>query len=138
MSAILIRGTPRSALSVRLRSQRGQVAIEMLGSSVLLLAAALAAWQLALLGWSAVGAQNAARTAARAYSRTGDAGSARRLGYTSLSDAFLGSGAVVDVGDGPEGSTDAHAHVVVRVPLVFPGIPSPFTMPASADVPKTG
>jgi hypothetical protein len=96
------------------------------------LLAALLAWQLALTGWSAVGAANAARTAARAYSRTGDAGSARADAQKSLDGDGLGAGSSVNV-------TDGKASVVVKVPLVFPGLASPVTLPpATASMPHTG
>jgi hypothetical protein len=124
----------RLRLARRLRSERGQVAIEMLGTTGLLLLAALAAWQLALVGWSAVGAANAARTAARSYSKTGDASSAQADGKQALKDDFLSSGSSVNV----SGTTEARADVVVRVPIVVPGVDSPITIPASADMPKTG
>jgi hypothetical protein len=124
----------KRGLSARLRSEHGQVAIEMLGTTWLLLLAGLVAWQLALAGWSAVGAANAARTAARAYSRTGDAASAEGLGKQSLQDAFLGTGSSVHV----SGGSDAHAAVEVSVPIIVPGLASPITIPASADIPRTG
>jgi hypothetical protein len=118
----------------RLRSERGQVAIEMLGTTGMLVLAALVAWQLALAGWSAVGAANAARTAARAYSRTGDEASAKALGEQSLQNDFLDSGSSVAV----SGQSDAHADVVVSVPIIVPGLASPIKIPASADIPRTG
>jgi hypothetical protein len=117
-----------------LRCERGQVALEMLGTTGLLLIAALVAWQLALAGWSAVGAANAARTAARAYSKTGDASSAQQLGQKALDDDFLGAGSSVHI----SGTTDARADVSVRIPLIVPGIRSPISIPASADMPRTG
>ena len=70
--------TARDIHAPRRAGEEGQVAIEFLGTIFLVLLAGLLAWQLALAGWSAVGAANAARTAARAYSRTGDAGSGPR------------------------------------------------------------
>ena len=118
----------------RLRSERGQVAIEILGTTGLLLLAALVAWQLALAGWSAVGAANAARTAARSYSRTGDAASAQADGQKALKDDFLSSGSSVHI----SGTTDARADVVVSVPIIVPGLSPPIRIPASADMPKTG
>ena len=113
-------------------AEEGQVAIEFLGTIFLVLLAGLLAWQLALAGWSAVGAANAARTAARAYSRTGDAGSAQKDGQDSLNGDGLGAGSSVSV-------TDGKASVVVKVPLVFPGLASPVTLPtATASMPHTG
>jgi len=123
-----------ASLLARLRSERGQVAIEMLGTTGLLVLAALVAWQLALAGWSAVGAANAARTAARAYSRTGDIASATALGKQSLQNDFLDTGSSVVV----SGQSDARADVVVSVPIIIPGVASPIKIPVSADMPKTG
>lgn len=115
-----------------LAAEQGQVAVEFLGTIFLVLIAALLAWQLALAGWSAVGAANAARTAARAYSRTGDAGAAQKDGQDSLNGDGLGAGSSVTVAGGK-------ASVVVKVPLVFPGLASPVTLPAAtASMPHTG
>lgn len=121
------------------RFERGQVAIEMVGTMWLILLAGLVAWELALVGWSAVGAANAARTAARAYSRTADAASATTLGHTALQNDYLDSSSTVAVSDkSVDGLSSAYAHVVVRVPMIVPGWDSPITIPASADIPKTG
>jgi hypothetical protein len=124
----------RARLIKRLLSERGQVAIEMLGTTGLLLLAGLVAWQLALAGWSAVGAANAARTAARSYSKTGNATSAQNDGRQALKDDFLGTGSSVQV----SGTTDARADVQVSVPIIIPGFASPIKIPASAEMPKTG
>lgn len=118
-------------IGVQVRSSAGQATIEFAGSMWLLLLAAVAAWQLALAGWSAVGAANAARTTARAYSRTSDHGSAVTDGHNSLQNDGLDSASSVDVVNGT-------ATVVVRVPLVFPGIPSPIPITETADLPPTG
>jgi Flp pilus assembly protein TadG len=116
----------------RLRSQHGQVAIEFLGTVFLVLIAAMVAWELALVGWSAVGAANAARTAARAFSRTGDTASAEADGRAALQDDWLGAGSSVTVNGGK-------ATVVVSVPLVIPGLTSPLRLPAAtASMPHTG
>lgn len=130
----------RARLRERARSEHGQVAIEMLGTTGLLLLAALVAWQLALAGWSAVGAANAARTAARSYSRTGDVASAEADGRHALQDDFLSHGSSVQVTEKTDASgiSDARADVSVSVPIIVPGIDSPITIPASADMPKTG
>jgi hypothetical protein len=133
--------THRRPRLARLRSERGQVAIEMIGTTGLLLFAALVAWQLALAGWSAVAAANAARTAARAYSRTGDAQSAKADGEDSLRGDGLLTGSSVTVTGGQislGGKADARADVVVSIPLIVPGLASPITIPASADIPRTG
>jgi hypothetical protein len=130
----------RSAVFARVRSERGQVAIEMLGTTGMLLLAALVAWQLALAGWSAVGAANAARTAARAYSRTGDEASAEALGKRSLQDDFLGAGSSVQIHQlqDPDGNSYGRADVVVDIPIIVPGLNSPIPVSASASMPTTG
>ena len=111
----------------------------MLGTTWLLLLAGLVAWELALVGWSAVGAASAARTAARDYSRTGDAAGATTLGHTALRNDYLDTNSTVAVSDkSVNGLSAADAHVVVRVPMIVPGWDSPITIPASADIPKTG
>jgi hypothetical protein len=114
----------------RLRSQSGQSAIEMSGTLVWLLIAALAAWQLALTGWTAVSAANTARTVARLYSREQNAGNAKHEGYRSLSSDGLGAGASVSF-DGKTWS------VTAKIPIVFPGIAGlPITQ--TAAMPVTG
>ncbi len=121
---------PRKA--PRLVAQQGQVAVEFLGTIFLVLLAAMVAWQLALVGWSAVGAANAARTAARAYSRTGDNASAQSDGEQSLQGDGLGAGSNVTVNGGK-------ATVTVTIPLLIPGLASPFALPATtAYMPHTG
>jgi hypothetical protein len=127
-----VRAPIRPPAARRLAAEQGQVAIEFLGTIFLVVLAGLLAWQLALAGWSAVGAANAARTAARAYSRTGDAQSAENDGKTSLVNDGLGAGSSVSV-------SGEKATVVVKVPLVFPGLASPITLPpATATMPHTG
>ena len=109
----------------------GQASVEFAASIWLVILAALAAWQLALAGWSAVGAANAARTAARAYSRTGNQGSAASDGHQSLSGDGLDTGSTISFAGGT-------AKVVVRIPIVIPGIPSPVRITDTADMPSTG
>lgn len=117
---------------VRVRSQGGQATVEFAGSIGMVLLAALVAWQLALAGWSAVGAANAARTAAREYSRTADWAQSRLDGEHSLQGDGLGAGASVT----RNGQT---ATVIVKIPLVFPGIASPLPpITETADMPPTG
>jgi Flp pilus assembly protein TadG len=76
------------------------------------LLAALFAWQLALVGWTAVSATNAARTAARMASRGESQAQAEQAGKDSLT-AGLGGGATVNVQNDV-----ALVHVVI--PFVFP------------------
>ncbi|HEY1514958.1 MAG TPA: hypothetical protein VGF91_00985 [Solirubrobacteraceae bacterium] len=114
----------------RLRSQSGQSMVEMGGTLAWLLIAALAAWQLALAGWTAVSAANTARTVARLYSREQDEAHAKQDGYSSLSSDGLGAGASVSF-DGKTWS------VTAKIPIVFPGIAGlPITQ--TATMPVTG
>jgi Flp pilus assembly protein TadG len=114
-----------------LRSQSGQATVEFAGAIWMVLLAGLAAWQLALAGWSAVGAANAARTAARAYSRVGDEVQAAKDAHQSLQGDGLAAGSNVTISGGT-------ATVVVKIPLVFPGIASPIPITETADMPYTG
>jgi membrane protein implicated in regulation of membrane protease activity len=114
----------------RLRSQSGQSLVELSGTLTWLLIAALAAWQLALVGWTAVSAANTARTVARLYSREQDVGHAKDEGYSSLGSDGLGTGASVSF----DGTTWT---VTAKVPIVFPGIAGlPITQ--TAAMPDTG
>lgn len=113
------------------KGQAGQASVELAGSLWLVLLAALTAWQLALAGWTAVGAANAARTAARAYSRTGDSASAVTDGHQSLSGYALDTGSEVGLNAGT-------ATVRARIPLLLPGFASPLHVTATADMPYTG
>lgn len=114
-------------------AQRGQSTIEFAGSLFLMLLAALCAWQLALVGWTAVSAGNAVRSAARTWSRGGDGAAA---GQTALASKLLNDGAVVTM----DPNTDQWK-VVVPIPIVFPGldpVQPPPTITELASMPHTG
>lgn len=96
----------------RLRAQSGQSTVEFSGMVFWVLLAALFAWQLALVGWTAVSATNAARTAARMASRGESQTQAEQAGQKSLTGG-LGRDATVSV------QNDV-AVVRVVIPLVFP------------------
>ncbi len=96
----------------RLRGQHGQSTVELAGMITLVFIAALFVFQAALVGWTAVSATNAARTAVRMASRGGDGVAA---GRNSLSGKGLSSDASVTV-SGDE------AIVSVPLPLVIPGL----------------
>lgn len=114
---------PLALTAKRLRSQSGQSVVELGGTLVWVLIAALLAWQLALVGWTAISTANTARTVARLYSREGDVQKATQAGYSSLSDAALGTGASVGF-DGSKWTVTAKVPIVVPdIPGVFPGIP---------------
>lgn len=116
----------------RLRSESGQAIVEMGGTLVWLLLAALCAWQLALAGWTAVSAANTARTVARLYSREQDYGHAHDEGINSLSSDGLGTGANVSY----DSSTETWS-VTARIPIVFPGIAG-LPIKETASMPNTG
>lgn len=126
-----IRRRPR--LATALRGERGQAAIEFTGTVWLLVVAGLIAWQLALVGWTAVAGSNAARTAARAYSKSASAGDAEADGQQSLShDGFTSKQADVKV----KGQT---ARVVIHVPILVPSVfSSPIKLHMHATMPRTG
>ena len=113
-----------------MRSESGQATLEFSAMLLWLGIAALFAWQVGLIAWSYVSATNAARTAARVYSRTGDAGAATTVGEQSLS-GIISSGADVHF-DGEK------AVVKVSIPIVIPGLSSGLHAEGDADMPNTG
>lgn len=132
MSALALRP---AALRSRLRSRSGQSSIEFAGTVGLVLFAALLAWQLALIGWTAVSTSNAVRTAARLYSRGASAQDAQAVGTKSLTGQLL---------------TDAGAQwshngetwtLVMPIPVVLPGVhlgSGSFDVTRNATIPHTG
>ena len=112
------------------RSETGQATIEFAAMTFWLVLAAVFAWQLGLVAWSFVSATNAARTAARLYSRTGDTQQAIDDAKKSLS-GILSSGANVRFqGD--------QAQVDVQIPLFIPGIHPGLVAHGDAEMPHTG
>lgn len=109
------------------------MAIEFAGTAWLLILAGLIAWELALIGWSAVSASNAARTAARVYSKSGNAAGAEADGRQSLAgNGFKPDTSSVSVA----GET---ANVTVNIPILIPElITSPLPIHESATLPGTG
>ena len=95
----------------RLRGERGQASVELLGTLGWLLLVALLIWQVALAGWAHVQASNAARTASRADARGGEATKAAR----NALPAALRRGMTVRV-------QGERATVAVRIPILFPGL----------------
>jgi hypothetical protein len=113
-----------------MRSESGQATVEFSAMMIWLTVAALFAWQLGLVAWSYVSATNAARTAARLYSRTGDSKTAVADTKSSLS-GIISQGADVHF----EGEK---AVVKVDIPIVFPGLTSGLKATGDADMPHTG
>jgi Flp pilus assembly protein TadG len=120
----------------KLRSQDGQSTLELAGTIVWIVLAGLFAFQLAVVGWTAVSAGNAARTAARLVSRGDSESDARKAEVQMLAGRGLGNATVTfpsSVGD--------KAEVHVPVPPVFPGISiviPHFGITQDADMPPTG
>jgi len=112
------------------RSESGQATLEFAGMTVWLLLAALFAFQLGLVAWSFVSATNAARTAARLYSRTGDKQQAEDDAKKSLSGVLSNGASVSFVGD--------TAEVDVKIPLFIPIIHPGLVAHGDAEMPHTG
>jgi Flp pilus assembly protein TadG len=94
------------------RNERGQSSVELAGIVFLVFVAGLFTLQAAIVGWTAVSAKNAARTAARMASRGGDGAGAAQ---NSLASKGLDDHAQIDV----QGST---ATVTVPWTQVIPGL----------------
>ena len=117
-------------MRVRRGGQAGQATIEFAGMTLWLAIAALFAWQLGLAAWSFVSATNAARTAARLYSRVGDQSQAVDDARKSLSGVLSSDAKVWFDGD--------TAHVRVKIPLLLPGLHSGLEAKGDAEMPHTG
>jgi pilus assembly protein CpaE len=119
----------------RLRSERGQAALELIGLLPLMLLLALAAWQLLLTGSAAMTAASAARTGSRAQSLGQDARSAAgsAVPWSHRCDAeFRGR---------PDPCVTVRGERVdvrVCVPVVMPGVGGcAFELTQSAELPRT-
>jgi hypothetical protein len=95
----------------RLRSERGQASVEMVGMLWWMLLIALAVWQICLVAWSVDQTANAARTASRVQGRGGDAAKAARY---AVSNALRDGLRATIAGE--------KATVSVRVPIIVPGL----------------
>jgi hypothetical protein len=125
----------RSAAWVR--RETGQATIEFSGMILYLFLGALLAWQMALVGWTAVSASNAVRTAERLMSRGASMTRAQQAGTDSLSGRFLESNSRIwFVTDAATSAPEAKASVMV--PLILPGLPSGLPIDAHAELPQTG
>ena len=106
-------------------SESGQASVELMGTLLWLLLAAVGVWQILLATWTVTQASNAARTGSREVAKHGDASKAAR---DALTDG-LRDGAHVDV-------AGTRVTVHVRVPLIFPGLSSDrFTVDRTAELP---
>jgi pilus assembly protein CpaE len=124
-------GFPGGELMRRLRrGEAGQATVEFAGMTFWILVAAIFVWQAGLVAWSFVSATNAARTAARLYSRTGDTNQAIDDARKSLS-GLLSKGAHIYF----NGDT---AEVDVKIPLFLPGLQPGMAAHGDAEMPHTG
>jgi TadE-like protein len=116
----------RITVSRRGRGQHGSAALEFLGALPILLLAALMAWQLLLVTFTATAAENAARAASRA---NGTGGDGEDQGMDALPSWLRDEASVAMSGD--------QADVTVTVPIVFPGISTDaWTVTRSAEIPS--
>lgn len=113
-----------------MRSQSGQATIELSAMMLWLAIAALFAWQLGLAAWAYVSATNAARSAARVYSRTGDKSAAEDVAKQSVSGVLASNPDVQFDGD--------KAIVHVSIPILIPRLPSGLQAEGDAEMPNTG
>ena len=114
----------------RWHGESGQATVEFAGMAIWITVAALFVWQAGVVAWSFVSATNAARTAARLYSRTGDTNQAIDDARKSLS-GVLSKGANIRF----NGDT---AEVDVKIPLFLPGLQPGLTAHGDAEMPHTG
>ncbi|KMS68138.1 septum formation initiator [Streptomyces viridochromogenes] len=113
----------------RLRDDRGQVTIEFLGMTPLIILTLVLLWQFVLLGYTFTLAGNAADEAARAATASEGQAACQEAGLEHLPGAWEG-GASVDCGVAGDYVT---ADVRLEVPVLFPGsIGFPFTVEGHA------
>ncbi|WP_037683408.1 TadE/TadG family type IV pilus assembly protein [Streptomyces griseus] len=106
------------ALKRRLHGDRGQVTIEFLGMTPVIIVTLVLVWQCVLVGYAYTLAGNAADEAVRAGTAASpDArqGACQAAGLKHLSGAWKGE--VEDC----DGTGYVHATVTVEVPVLFPG-----------------
>ncbi|HLL35964.1 TadE/TadG family type IV pilus assembly protein [Streptomyces sp.] len=119
----------------RIRNPRhrddGQVTIEFLGMTPLILLTLVLLWQFALLGYTFVLAGNAADEAVRAATAAAPGerqGACEAAGRDKLPEAWEGGASVSCVGEGFVTAT-----VTLEVPVLFPGtVAFPFTVEGHA------
>jgi Flp pilus assembly protein TadG len=95
----------------RLRDESGQASIEFAGSVFLIVLLALAMWQGLIVMWTFNQASNAARTAARVETRSGDTKKAARNALPKVLRKKL----KVDI-------NGEQVAVGVRIPIFIPGL----------------
>lgn len=112
-----------------LGDERGFTSVEFTGVLPLLALAALVAWQLGLIAYTATSTTSAARTAARVQMRGGDPGRAARMALDPALRAGLSRPRV----------TGGTVSLRVRVPILVPGLDADrFAVRRSATFPQEG
>ncbi|WP_432134745.1 MULTISPECIES: TadE/TadG family type IV pilus assembly protein [unclassified Streptomyces] len=102
---------------MRVRGDRGQVTVEFLGMTPLIILTLVLVWQFVLVGYTFTLAGNAADEAVRAGTAASPGerqGACETAGLAALPDAW--SGRVTCSGEGY-----VTAEVTLRVPVLFPG-----------------
>ncbi|MFJ7075056.1 TadE/TadG family type IV pilus assembly protein [Streptomyces sp. NPDC098781] len=116
-------------MRARLRDDRGQVAIEFLGMTPLIILTLVLLWQCVLVGYTFTLAGNAADEAVRAGTASEGQSACEEAGLKHLPDSWQGDAAVKCGASGGYVTAD----VKLRVPVLFPGaIGFPFTVEGHA------
>ena len=113
------RGRTKTGPQRRLLGQNGQASVETVGVTSLIILIALFAWQMVLIGVTYVVAGHSAREGARALSVGEDVGATVRSETNSIWRDDL------DIDEG-----DDYVKVTLDVPLIVPGVSSPFEINA--------
>ncbi|MEW1723576.1 TadE family protein [Streptomyces sp. NPDC093109] len=114
-----------------LRDDRGQAAIEFTGMVPVILATVILLWQAALIGYTFSLAGNAADEAVRAGAVAPD-GARTPACRAGAEKNVSGAWRVTGVNCWSDGS-EVKANLSIRVPLLFPGVNMPFSVPAHAS-----
>ncbi len=113
----------------RARGDRGQVTIEFLGMTPLIIITLVLVWQFVLLGYTFTLAGNAADEAVRAGTASEGQAACQEAGLQHLPDAWQGDADVECTAGGGYVTADVH----LKVPVLFPGaIGFPFTVDGHA------
>lgn len=129
----------RRAAALRQPPDRGQVAVEFLGTVPLILLTLVLLWQFVLVGYTFTLAGNAASAAAREAAVADTwTNSCANAAKEDLPSAWRGSAAVrCDVPDGRPGIVSSE--VDLKVPVLFPGFADfPFTITGEAGAASEG
>lgn len=116
-------------MRARLRDDRGQVTIEFLGMTPLIIITLVLLWQCVLVGYTFSLAGNAADEAVRAGTASEGQAACEEAGLRHLPSAWEGGASVECGASGGYVTADVH----LEVPVLFPGaIGFPFTVDGHA------